>query len=98
MNIEWRTDRPPEEDCEYLVTYESGWVGVCHWCDTNVYGRSGGRWHWVEPAYAKVKAWMSLPKPYSDPIDKIAQYIDDHADEFSDELYNGLWDVIRSVE
>ena len=98
MTIEWRTDNPPDKNAQYLVTYESGSLDICYWSNAGFGGNRTTDYHWIAAQYAKVKAWMPLPKPYSDPVDKIAQYIEDNCDKFSDELYNGLWDVIRALE
>ena len=98
MTIEWRTDKPPDENAQYLVTYESGSLDICYWTDAGFSSNRKSDFHWIAAQYSKVKAWMPLPKPYSDPVDKIAQYIEDNCDLFPLDLYDGLWEVIHSTE
>lgn len=98
MTLKWRTDKPPDEKAEYLVTLSTGRLDICWWTDTTLGGRSGDKFHWLEPLYSKVVAWLPLPEPYSDPMDKIAQYIEDNCDKFLDETYDELWNIIKECE
>ena len=63
MRCEWKTDNPPEEISEYLVTYTHGGLGICTWTDKDHWGTS--RWHWATDAYSSVMAWMPLPAEYN---------------------------------
>lgn len=94
MRLEWRTDNPPDENERYLVTYESGSLDICWWSNNYWGGHTGTDFYWHSSQYCHVKAWMPLPRPYHDPLENITQYIEDHCDEFSDEIYKGLWEYI----
>ena len=65
MRIGWRTDKPPEERDDYLVTYDNGSLDICQWTNVNPFWtHKTTDWHWRPAQYCKVVAWMPLPEPY----------------------------------
>ena len=66
MRVEWRTDNPPKEKDEYLVTYDCGTMDICWWTNTNMFwpDQESAEWYWLTKPYSKVVAWMPLPKAY----------------------------------
>lgn len=65
MRIAWRTDNPPEERDQYLVTYDNGCIDICRWTNENrFWSNETTNWHWRSAQYCKVVAWMPLPEPY----------------------------------
>ena len=64
MKIKWRTDNPPEEVEEYLITNQYGTLEMADWTNKRSFSSEAGRWHWNAPMYSKVVAWMPLPEPY----------------------------------
>ena len=65
MIFEWRTDNPPEEKCEYLVTDNCGCLQIATWTNETYLGHKIiCDWHWKCEQYTKVVAWLPLPRPY----------------------------------
>ena len=67
MRIGWRTDNPPEEKGDYLVTYKSGDMDIARWTNDSFFWQGKTTiWHWVCAQYCEVVAWMPLPEPYKE--------------------------------
>ena len=69
LRIGWRTDNPPPIEDDYLVTYDSGRMDICHWDNRDFFGRpqnSDGGYRWYPDQYRTVVAWMPLPEPYKE--------------------------------
>lgn len=65
MKLNWRTDNPPDERCQYLVTYWQGGMDICWWSNSGLFNNSTADWHWNAAQYCKVIAWMPLPEEYN---------------------------------
>lgn len=71
MRIEWRTDNPPEEREQYLVTYEGGGMDICAWTNENrFWSDMTADWHWNARPYCRVAAWMPLPNEYEQEVEE----------------------------
>lgn len=91
MSIKWRTDEPPQKEKYYLVTYKTGSMDICLWTIKSTYQQ---KWGWITAMYQTVKAWMELPEPYDDTLDKIVDFIEDD-ETIPIETYHKLWEIIK---
>ena len=65
MRAKWNVGDPPQIEREYLITDTEGNLAICEW--SNMWGDMPMRsWFWKTGTYQKVRAWMPLPKPYSE--------------------------------
>ena len=64
MSLDWRTDKPPEERKDYLVTTESGDLDIARYTNASEWWHGETtNWHWQHPPYTRVYAWRDLPEP-----------------------------------
>jgi len=100
MSIQWRIDNPPEEEKDYLVTYTNGSRAICKWTKRNPIGcGESSEWWWINDLYCKVKAWMELPAPYDDTVDRITDYLENtEEDKLPMNVYKDIWTIINKED
>lgn len=84
MKDKWYTfQNPPEVKENYLVTFDTGRIGICQWTNTDYIGHEiKTKWHWHRgdvPQYCKVIAWRPAPEPYEETYDDIENVRDQNA-------------------
>ncbi len=90
--------KPPDRNEKYLITTQHGNIDIAYWSDTDVYGRSCGKYRWHTDLYQEVRAWMPLPKPYfqyEDMIEELEEYARNQGDAWDESVVQGAIQIIR---